>query len=206
MKHKTLTILILLFSLFLLTGCGETEEDKINSTDPKKYATNAIKDKYDIDIEITKQSKEYYKYSESDRGYEYVYYEAKTKDDKETEFIITTYWKVSDAIPTRHYTYDTNYENIINKEILEEYFKDTENMTLSSSKTDKKLYKYIEEYVFKLNVNNLNDLDNILYELSQKEELYPLSITINYYNKNISIPLNKDIKLEDITKKIENLK
>lgn len=205
---KVLTIITLLCSLLLVTGCGETEEDKINSTDPKKFAVESFKEKYDVDIEVSKHSKEYYKYSQSDRGYEYEKYEVKTIGDEQVSFLIATYWEVSDAIPTKHYVYSTNYENIVNKNILEEYFKDNNDILFDSSKKDIKLYGYTPEYEFKLTVMNsdaLGTLANTLYDLSCTDNLYDLNLKVTYNGKNVNISLSNDIELSVIEKKVNSL-
>ncbi len=207
---RVLTFIILIISLFLISGCGETEQDKINSTDPKKFAIESFKEKYgeDIEIEVTKSSTEYYKYSQSDKGYRYEEFTVKTVEDKPVEFKMATYWEVSDAIPTRHYSFSTDYGNIIVKKVLEEEFKDNDKIKFEDTKKEIDLYKYTPGYEFKLIINDKSELSNLskeLYDLSRRDKVYDFNVKIICNGKNINISLNNKIDIKDIEKKMKNL-
>lgn len=204
MKKKILTILLLISSIFILSSCGETEDDKINSTDPKKFALATIKEEYDIDVEVVSHETKYFRYTATEFDYEYELFEFKTKDENPIIFKVATYWEVSDALPTRHYNLSTDYENIINKNIVEAYFAEKD-IKLTSYQDETKRYNYTPAYRFTIKPTTLDNLANVLYDLSRNEKLYNLSIKVNYNDKNVNIELNNNTELSTIEKKINQL-
>lgn len=117
------------------------------------------------------------------------------KDEPEVEFDACTYWNISDAIPMRHYEYVTNYTDMYSKKILEKHsiqtYGNLETNTHQSYACD------IEGYNFTLILSDLNKIDSLatlLYEIGQEEYLYALNLSVEYNYQKVNIIIKKNIQ------------
>lgn len=206
MKKKMKLYFALLISLFLLTGCGETEEDYKNADNPLKYVKESLEKYYKKDFEII-DSKEV-KGADNESA---TFMNIRLKDDEDFVFTACSYWEISAAIPTRHYTYINTYESVYKEKFLHEHFDSGEYGTILS---EPKTWSYnkacnLEFNKVTLEISDLSKLDKLqtyLKDLYNEKEIYSIDLDIKYNDKTITIFLNENTKNQENIDKLNSLK
>ena len=206
MKKRIKIYIILLISLFLLTGCGETEEDYKNAENPEKFVKESLEDYYKKEMEIIETIE-----VKDDENHSSTFMSLRLKDDENFIFSACSYWDINAGIPTRHYSYINNYESTYSEKFLKENFSSGEYGTILSEKRN---YSYNQKCDLDFNkitlelsdLTKIDKLQEYLKELYAKKEIYSISFDVKYNDKTITIFLNENTKEQENIDKLNSLK
>lgn len=203
MKKNTKSMLILLITILLLTGCGEKEKDYENEKNPTKFVQENFYNYYQKETEINKVEE---KVQEKDTT---KLIELSLKEDKSFTFDACTYWVTNYPIPNRYYTSVNNYENKYNTKFITESLKDEFGMiTIEETTTDynESCHLSHENTILELEDTLLiPTLSTRLSRMNQEKETYALHLTVKYHDKKVNITINHESNEEDYLKELTKL-
>jgi len=182
-------LFICLLIIFSLSGCGKSEDHLNNSKNYKDFLISEFKEAYDKEIIIESDD------VRTDRTNNDVHYmNVYLKDDSNFKFEACTFWETSDAVVSTNYVWVTNYENINNKNILEN---NLNNLSYGSFvPASEMMYEYencnITNYTYIFELNSLDNLDNFADVLSSINYDSSIYLTVKYNGKEVNISINKN--------------
>lgn len=206
MKKNIKMLVVLLISLILLTGCGETEEDFDNAKNPEKFVKESISKYYKKEFEVIDM-----KESQDEDGNQIKIMQLQVKDNEDFTFSACSFWEIESPIPARHYTYINNYEDVYKERFLKEYLGTGE---YGEFLTEPQNYQYKESCELDRNkvileISGISEIDNIeevLKTLEENKETYSLSFEVRYNDKTETININENTKESENIEKLNSLK
>lgn len=204
MKKKFLIIFILLITCGILTGCGETEEDIKCAEDPDKCIKESFKRTNKKEIELVSKEEKVDKYGTT------TLLNYKLKDDESITFEACAYWEVG-VIGTSTYKYQSTYQEVYTEKILKKHFANSSKFIFVPKQSSNQHNNFctLISNLITIEIKDINDISELYNELlliKDEKEIFSVSTSVKYQNKEVYISLNDNISNEEVLKRLEELK
>jgi len=133
------------------------------------------------------------------------------KEDPQVVFKASYYW-AAETVPVRRFFMEFDYEDVINKKFLENYFKDYDYFDFSYKidgiSTVSKLQVHNNSELILKDISKLDNIAEILYNLQKEKDFFGDSIKVMYINKYVTIGVGSGgtHSLSEFQERLEKLK